>query len=75
VGNSTLELAHGKNRDKNKDKDQRHSRDNYANTLEFDNMEKWRTHETSQELLDFVYSRWVVEVDASEEMITITPRD
>ena len=38
-------------------------------------MEGWRTHETSQELLDFAYSRWVVEVDASEEMIKITPRD
>ena len=51
------------------------SKYHYANTLEFDNLEQWRAHETSQELLDFVYSRWVAEVDASEEMVTIKPRD
>lgn len=47
----------------------------YATTFEFDNLAQWRAHETSQELLDFVFSRWVNDVDESEEMVTIAPKE
>ena len=47
----------------------------YANTLEFGNLETWRAYETSQPLLDFFYSHWRDAVEESEEMLTISPRD
>ena len=46
----------------------------YANTLMFDNLARWRAYETSQELRDFVFGRWVNEVEDAEEMVTITPK-
>lgn len=51
------------------------SKFHYANTLEFKNLETWRTYETSQPLLDFFYGHWKDAVEESEELLTITPKD
>ncbi len=47
----------------------------YANTMEFGNLARWRAYETSQELRDFVFGRWVKEVEVTQEMVTIKPKD
>ncbi len=47
----------------------------YANTMTFDNLARWRAYETTQALRDFVFGRWVNEVDGAAEMVTIAPKD
>ena len=47
----------------------------YANTMTFDNLASWRAYETTQELRDFVFGRWIKEVAHTEEMVTIRPKD
>lgn len=47
----------------------------YANTLTFENLARWRAYETTQELRDFVFGRWINEVEDAEEMVTIAPKE
>ena len=47
----------------------------YANTMTFDNLARWRAYETTQELREFVFGRWIEEVAAAEEMVTIAPKN